>query len=93
MYLQWNVADYFNQNRDKLFSNSNSDATRQSVVQSTQDEVTSDSNYPKETTSIDQQELVYPDFPGVITLAEMSEFDKLWMCLFTKLGEYKHDLR
>jgi len=90
MYLQWNVADYFNQNRDKLFSNSNSDTNRRNVVQNTYDEVTSDNNSPKETTCIDEQELVYPDFPGVITLAEMSEFDKLWMCLFTKLGEYIH---
>lgn len=38
--------------------------------------------------SSDSQELIYPDFPGVTMLAEMSEFDKLWMCLFTKLGKY-----
>lgn len=86
MHLQWNVADYFNQNRDKLLCNSNSDLNKQNVGQSAHDEVTSDNNPSKGTT--DHQELVYPDFPGVITLAEMSEFDKLWMCLFTKLGEY-----
>lgn len=37
---------------------------------------------------VNQQELVYPDFPGVTTLVEMSEFDKLLMCLFTKLGKF-----
>lgn len=44
--------------------------------------------FAAENTLTKQQELLYPDFPGVVTLAEISEFDKLWMCLFTKLGEY-----
>lgn len=72
--MQWNVADYFNQNKDKLLCNNNgSDNIDVSVAG---------------ITLTDPQELLYPDFPGVTTLAEMSEFDKLWMCLFTKLGEY-----
>lgn len=74
--MKWNVADYFNQNKDKLVSNnSGSDNIDVSVAG---------------ITLTDPQELLYPDFPGVITLAEMSEFDKLWMCLFTKLGRFTH---
>lgn len=89
--MQWNVADYFNQNKDKLLCKNNvSDINykqRGSRVGNT--EVTDDDIVEAVAgiSSSDQQELVYPDFPGVTTLAEMSEFDKLWMCLFTKLGK------
>lgn len=76
IHMKWNVADYFNQNKDKLVSNNNgTDNIDISVAGITLTE---------------PHELLYPDFPGVITLAEMSEFDKLWMCLFTKLGQYTH---
>lgn len=89
--MQWNVADYFNQNKDKLLCNNNSnDSNKLRGVRNSTGEVTSDENVDLSVEGItltDPQELVYPDFPGVATLAEMSEFDKLWMCLFTKLGK------
>lgn len=89
MCAQWNVADYFKDNKDKLLcNNSGGDSSKQRGVSG---EVLTDSGSTIDSTMsgvTDQQELVYPDFPGVTTLAEMSEFDKLWMCLFTKLGEY-----
>lgn len=91
MFFQWNVADYFNQNKDKLLCNNSSDNNKQKETRSTNGEETTESNVElseSEKTLTDAQELLYPDFPGVITLAEMSEFDKLWMCLFTKLGKY-----
>lgn len=87
------MADYFNQNKDKLLCKSNvndiNNKQRGSRVGTTE---VSDDNIVETVagvSSTDHQELVYPDFPGVTTLAEMSEFDKLWMCLFTKLGLYK----
>jgi len=89
MCAQWNVADYFKDNKDKLLcNNSGGDNSKQRGASGeavTDSSSTIDSTMPGFT---DPQELVYPDFPGVTTLAEMSEFDKLWMCLFTKLGEY-----
>ncbi|KAL4105342.1 hypothetical protein QTP88_020585 [Uroleucon formosanum] len=92
--LMWNVADYFKDNKDKLLcNNSGGDSSKQRGVSG---EVLTDSGSTIDSTMsgvTDQQELVYPDFPGVTTLAEMSEFDKLWMCLFTKLGELCIDPR
>lgn len=91
--FQWNVADYFNQNKDKLLCNNSGDNNKQKGTQSTSGEETTESNVElsvSEITLNDPQELLYPDFPGVTTLAEMSEFDKLWMCLFTKLGQYTY---
>lgn len=88
------MADYFNQNKDKLCHNSSIDASKQkNEAQSAIREVTTDNNITPKTVLegtkvINSQELVYPDFPGITLLAEMSEFDKLWMCLFTKLGMY-----
>lgn len=76
MHMKWNVADYFNQNKDKLLCNNNDGDNIDVSVAGI--------------TLTDPQELLYPDFPGVTTLAEMSEFDKLWMCLFTKLGKYNN---
>jgi len=89
MCSQWNVADYFKDNKDKLLcNNSGGDSSKQRGASG--EAVTDSGNTIDSTISgnTDPQELVYPDFPGVTTLAEMSEFDKLWMCLFTKLGEY-----
>lgn len=92
--IQWNVADYFNQNKDKLCHNSSIDTNKQkNEAQSTTREIMTDNNTHQKTVLegtkiINSQELVYPDFPGITLLAEMSEFDKLWMCLFTKLGMY-----
>lgn len=93
MHLQWNVADYFNQNKEKLLCNNGSDGSKQRGARSNIGEIPADGNNSVETavtgfSLTDQQELLYPDFPGVTTLAEMSEFDKLWMCLFTKLGKF-----
>lgn len=89
MCAQWNVADYFKDNKDKLLcNNSGGDSSKQRGASR---EALADSSNTIDSTisgTTDPQELVYPDFPGVTTLAEMSEFDKLWMCLFTKLGEY-----
>jgi len=87
MCAQWNVADYFKDNKDKLLcNNSGSDISKQREAGS---ETLTDSGKTIDSITLgitNSQELVYPDFPGVTTLAEMSEFDKLWMCLFTKLG-------
>lgn len=33
---------------------------------------------------------ILPDFPGTV---KMPQFDKLWMCLYAKLGELCVDLR
>lgn len=93
MHFQWNVADYFNQNKEKLLCNNGSEGIKQRETCSNTGEVLTDGSSSIEAavtglSLTDQQELLYPDFPGVISLAEMSEFDKLWMCLFTKLGEY-----
>ncbi|XP_001947417.2 protein MON2 homolog isoform X1 [Acyrthosiphon pisum] len=92
--LMWNVADYFKDNKDKLLcNNSAGDSSKQRGASG--EAVTDSGNTIDSTMSgiTDPQELVYPDFPGVTTLAEMSEFDKLWMCLFTKLGELCIDPR
>jgi hypothetical protein len=90
MHTQWNVADYFKDNKDKLLCNNSGGDNN--MKRGASGEALTDSNTLDATMSgitlNDPQELVYPDFPGVTTLAEMSEFDKLWMCLFTKLGEY-----
>uniref|UniRef100_A0A2S2R545 Protein MON2 n=1 Tax=Sipha flava TaxID=143950 RepID=A0A2S2R545_9HEMI len=94
--LMWNVADYFNQNKDKLLCNNSGDNNKQKETRNTSGEETTESNTELSVSTItltDTQELLYPDFPGVVTLAEMSEFDKLWMCLFTKLGELCIDPR
>lgn len=92
--LMWNVADYFKDNKDKLLcNNSGGDSSKQRGASR---EALADSSNTIDSTisgTTDPQELVYPDFPGVTTLAEMSEFDKLWMCLFTKLGELCIDPR
>jgi hypothetical protein len=92
-FFQWNVADYFNQNKDKLLCNNSGDNNKQKETRNTSGEETTESNTELSVSTItltDTQELLYPDFPGVVTLAEMSEFDKLWMCLFTKLGLYTY---
>lgn len=88
------MADYFNQNKEKLLCNNNiiENMNRQSETQNSNSEViVVNDNSAKmpvtENTFKKPQELLYPDFPGVTILAEMSEFDKLWMCLFTKLGK------
>ncbi|XP_050530236.1 protein MON2 homolog isoform X2 [Daktulosphaira vitifoliae] len=47
-------------------------------------------NKDKLSQSLSDGSVVFPDFPGV---SEMPEFDKLWMCLFTKLGELCIDPR
>lgn len=90
MHIQWNVADYFKDNKDKLLCNNSGGDNN--MKRGASGEALTDGNTLDATMSgitlNDPQELVYPDFPGVTTLAEMSEFDKLWMCLFTKLGEY-----
>lgn len=86
---QWNVADYFNQNKDKLHCNNGDDINKLRVTRNASGDVmTDDNSVEQEIPTYEQQELIYPDFPGVTMLAEMSEFDKLWMCLFTKLGKY-----
>ncbi|XP_025191118.1 protein MON2 homolog isoform X2 [Melanaphis sacchari] len=93
--LMWNVADYFKDNKDKLLCNNSGGDNN--MKQGASGEALTDGNTLDATMSgitlNDPQELVYPDFPGVTTLAEMSEFDKLWMCLFTKLGELCIDPR
>ena len=53
-FLQWNISDYFYQNRDVLRLSLNEEKNK-----------------------------VFPEFPGV---PNMAAFDKLWMCLYTKLG-------
>ncbi|XP_050438772.1 protein MON2 homolog isoform X2 [Adelges cooleyi] len=47
-------------------------------------------NKDKLSQSLCDGSVVFPDFPGV---SEMPEFDKLWMCLFTKLGDLCIDPR
>ncbi|XP_060847861.1 protein MON2 homolog isoform X2 [Rhopalosiphum padi] len=93
--LMWNVADYFKDNKDKLLCNNSGGDNN--MKRGASGEALTDGNTLDATMSgitlNDPQELVYPDFPGVTTLAEMSEFDKLWMCLFTKLGELCIDPR
>ncbi|KAI9558503.1 hypothetical protein GHT06_015291 [Daphnia sinensis] len=42
------------------------------------------------TSLCDEKNKVFPDFPGV---PNMAAFDKLWMCLYTKLGELCIDER
>lgn len=79
---QWNVADYFNQNKEKLLCNKQAQSSGE---ETNGNEVTSIDNHEQEQEQSNSQEILYPDFPGVTT-SEMSEFDKLWMCLFTKLG-------
>lgn len=88
------MADYFNQNKEKLLCNNNivENTNKQSEIQNANSEViVVNDNTTKilvtENAFKKPQELLYPDFPGVTMLAEMSEFDKLWMCLFTKLGK------
>ncbi len=53
--FQWNISDYFYQNREILRSSLS-----------------------------EEKKKVFPDFPGV---PNMAAFDKLWMCLYTKLGK------
>jgi len=87
------VADYFNQNKEKLLCNNNivENMNKQSEIQNANNEVIINDTTTKipvtENAFKKPQELLYPDFPGVTMLAEMTEFDKLWMCLFTKLGK------
>lgn len=82
------MADYFNQNKDKLLYNKQGQLNG-GGEEANGNEITAisiDLREQEQLQSIDK-EIVYPDFPGVTT-SEMSEFDKLWMCLFTKLGNF-----
>lgn len=54
--LQWNISDYFYQNREVL---------RLSLSE--------------------EKKKVFPEFPG---LPNMGASDKLWMCLYAKLGQF-----
>lgn len=58
--LMWNIADYFNQNHERLSQNVGEDAS------------------------------VLPDFPHTLN---MPHYDKLWMCLYARLGDLCVDSR
>lgn len=59
MHFQWNISDYFYQNKEKLLQCLQGDAS------------------------------AFPDFPGT---QDLPPFDRLWMCLYTKLGNKIYNL-